>query len=86
MCRELVDRFGVTFVSSAGNSGPALSTVGAPRATTAELLSVGAFVGDASARGAYAMRAAPYGGGGAGGDAAGGEAGGEAGVRTITSI
>ncbi|MBI1249618.1 S8 family serine peptidase [bacterium] len=53
---EIVNRYGVIFVSSAGNSGPALSTVGGPGGTTSAIIGVGAYVSPELMAGAYSMR------------------------------
>mmetsp|Transcript_19090 Transcript_19090/g.31942 ORF Transcript_19090/g.31942 Transcript_19090/m.31942 type:complete len:1345 (-) Transcript_19090:227-4261(-) len=56
LAEEMVYKHGITFVSSAGNNGPAVSTVGAPMASC--IVSVGAFVTKSLMRSAYSIHEA----------------------------
>lgn len=55
---QVVNKHAVIFVSSAGNSGPALSSVGAPGGTASSIISVGAFVSPELAAAGHSVRQA----------------------------
>jgi tripeptidyl-peptidase-2 len=56
---EIVNEHGVIFVASAGNSGPALSTIGSPGGTVEAILGVGAVLSPEMMRAQYSVRE-PY--------------------------
>ncbi|CAA0834352.1 Tripeptidyl-peptidase 2 [Striga hermonthica] len=59
LVNEVVNKHKLIFIGSAGNDGPALSTVGAPGGTTSSIIGVGAYVSPAMAAGAHNLVEAP---------------------------
>lgn len=55
LLESIVNDYGILFISSAGNNGPALSTVGSPGGTSSCSIGVGAFATQSLMRAAYSM-------------------------------
>jgi tripeptidyl-peptidase-2 len=56
LAEEIVYEHNVVYVSSAGNAGPALSTVGAPGGSSSCILGIGAYVSPALAKAGHSVR------------------------------
>ena len=56
--RELINKYGIMFICSAGNDGPALSTSGSPGSTTQDVIGVGAWVSPAMMLADYSLKRA----------------------------
>eukprot|EP00040_Diaphanoeca_grandis_P014614 m.74252 g.74252 ORF g.74252 m.74252 type:complete len:1245 (+) comp24642_c0_seq1:95-3829(+) len=57
VCEEAVNKHGLIFICSAGNAGPALTTAGAPGATSNCIIGIGAYVSPAMMKTCYSMPA-----------------------------
>ncbi|KAG5191080.1 subtilase family-domain-containing protein [Tribonema minus] len=62
LAEEVVNKHGIIFLASAGNNGPAISTVGSPGGTSTAIMGIGAYVSPIMMEASYSMRDVPKGG------------------------